>query len=248
MSGNLYESPKLLAEYLLLHYGGAADVLGEMPGPAEATGFATRLVRELLAPCDPHSRALDLGCAVGASSYELARSCREVIGIDFSHAFIRAAETLKETGNHPFEKLIEGTITKPAVAHVPENVARDRVRFHQGDAGDLPADLGSFDILLAANLLCRLPNPTRLIQRLPGLVRSGGQLLLTTPFTWLEEFTPQTNWLGGTPATGRSFDALRALLDPHFALEHTADLPFLIREHARKFQYSIACGSRWRRR
>ncbi|MGH8046742.1 MAG: methyltransferase type 12, partial [Chthoniobacterales bacterium] len=63
-----------------------------------------------------------------------------------------------------------------------------------------------------------------------------------------EEFTPKSNWIGATPETGRSFDALRQLLEPHFELEHTADLPFLIREHSRKFQYSVAIGSRWRRR
>jgi putative 4-mercaptohistidine N1-methyltranferase len=222
-------------------------VLGEMPGPAEAVDFARRLVRELLAP-GTANRALDLGCAVGASSFELARSCNEVIGIDFSHAFIRAAQTLAETGSHAFEKAAEGTFTVPAIARVSEGIDRSRTRFQQGDAQNLPAELGAFDIVLAANLLCRLPDPMRLIRPLPDLVRTGGQLLLTTPFTWLEEFTPIENWIGGTPATGRSFDALRALLEPHFELEHTANLPFLIREHSRKFQYSVACGSRWRRR
>lgn len=248
MSANPYESPKLLAEYLLFHYGSAGDVLGGLPGPAEAAGFATRLVRDLLAPGGGGDRALDLGCAVGASAFELARSFREVVGIDSSHAFVRAARMLAETGEHPFEKTVEGTISETAVATVPPGIDRARVLFEQGDAQDLPASLGAFDAVLAANLLCRLPRPMRLIERLPALVKSGGQLLLTTPFTWLEEFTAAQNWIGATPATGRSFDALHALLEPHFALEHSANLPFLIREHARKFQYGIALGSRWRRR
>ena len=247
MTDNIYESPRLLAEYLLLHYGSEEDVLGAMPGPDGAVGFATRLVRELLAPVPEKARALDLGCAVGASSFELALSCSEVIGIDFSRAFINAARTLAETGSHDYEKIIEGSITAPSTARVPQGVDRSRVRFEQGDAMDFSSP-ESFDVVLAANLLCRLPDPRRLIARLPGLVRGGGQLLLTTPFTWLEEFTPKANWIGGTPEIGRSFDALQALLDPHFALEHAADVPFLIREHSRKFQYGIACGSRWRRR
>jgi putative 4-mercaptohistidine N1-methyltranferase len=248
LSGNIYESPRLVAEYLLMHYGGAEDVLGGMPGPASAVDFATRLVRELLTPCPASSRALDLGCAVGASSFELARSCREVIGIDFSHAFIHAAETLAENGAHPYEKTVEGTLTETSIARVPGDIDRSRTNFRQGDAQDLPGDLGQFDVVLGANLLCRLPTPMRLIERLPSLVKTGGQLLLTTPFTWLEEFTPQAHWIGGTPATGRSFEALQALLEPHFELEHKVDIPFLIREHARKFQYSVSCGSRWRRR
>ena len=248
MSGSLYESPKLLAEYLLLHYGSAEDVLGGMPGPSAATGFPTRLVRELLAPVPPDARALDLGCAVGASSFELARCCAEVIGIDFSHAFIAAANRLREDGTHDYQKIIEGDLTEPCTARVPAEIDRTRVLFEQGDAQALDENLKSLDLVLAANLLCRLPEPMRLIDRLPVLVKSGGQLLLTTPFTWLEEFTPRANWIGGTPATGRSFDALRASLEPHFELEHTVDLPFFIREHSRKFQYGVACGSRWRRR
>ncbi len=247
MSENIYESPKLLAEYLLLHYGSAAEILGNGPGPAEAVGFSTRLVRELLAPPRSDSRALDLGCAVGGSSFELARTCTEVVGIDYSHAFIAAANRLRADGAHAYEKAVEGELTEPGEARVPAEIDRARLRFEQGDAMTV-STASAFDVVLAANLLCRLPEPMRLIERLPALVRPGGQLLLTTPFTWLEEFTPKAHWIGGTAATGRSFEALRALLAPHFELEHVADLPFLIREHARKFQFGVACGSRWRRR
>ena len=246
---NPYESPKLLAEYLLLHYGSAADVLGGMPGPAEAVGFPMRLVRELLDTTSQpaNARALDLGCAVGGSSFELARTCGEVLGIDYSHTFIRAANELRKTGRHAFEKVTEGDLTEPAVAEIPPDIDRERVTFEQGDAMNLRANLENFDVVLAANLLCRLPEPMRLLERLPALVRSGGQLLLTTPFTWLEEFTPRANWLGGTPETGRSFEALRRALEPAFVLEHRVELPFFIREHARKFQYGVALGTRWRR-
>jgi putative 4-mercaptohistidine N1-methyltranferase len=252
LSENIYESPKLLSEYLLLHYGSAVEILGDGPGPADAVGFPARLVRELLAPVDPASSALDLGCAVGGSSFEFARTCANVLGIDYSHAFIRAANRLRDAGEHPYEKAVEGDLTEPAIARVSAEIDRSRVRFEQGDAMDSPHHQSSitshkFDVLLAANLLCRLPQPTRLLKRLPTLVRPGGQLLLTTPFTWLEEFTPKEHWLGGTPETGRSFDALRAALEPNFALEHRVELPFLIREHARKFQYGVALGTRWRR-
>jgi putative 4-mercaptohistidine N1-methyltranferase len=246
LSGNLYETPKLVAEYLLLHYGTAADVLDGAPGPADAVDFPVRLVRELLATTATASRALDLGCAVGASSFELARSCSEVLGVDYSHAFVAAANQLRASGEHAGEKAIEGDLREPFAVRVAEGVDRSRVKFEQGDAMTFDASK-SFDVVLAANLLCRLADPQRLIDRLPSLVRPGGQLLLTTPFTWLEEFTPKTHWIGGTTATGRSFNALHDLLAPHFALEHRTDLPFLIREHARKFQFGIACGTRWRR-
>jgi 2-polyprenyl-3-methyl-5-hydroxy-6-metoxy-1,4-benzoquinol methylase len=39
---------------------------------------------------------LDVGCAVGGASFELARHFREVVGIDFSRAFVQAAKLMKE--------------------------------------------------------------------------------------------------------------------------------------------------------
>lgn len=245
---NPYESPKLVAEYLLFHYGDADAVLGDLPGPREAVGFATRLVRELLGDVPAGARALDVGCAVGGSSFELARSCESVHGIDFSAAFVEAARTLARDGELPFEKVVEGTIGERDLAVVPGEIDRSRVTFGVGDAGALSSDLGPYDVVLAANLICRLPEPAAFIDRLPSLVRSGGQLVLTTPFTWMDDYTPRDRWVGATPEAGRSFAALQAALAPEFELQHTANVPFLIREHSRKFQYTVAFGSRWTRR
>jgi SAM-dependent methyltransferase len=111
----------------------------------------------------------------------------------------------------------------------------------------LRADLGVFDVVLAANLLCRLPDPRVFLARVPELVKAGGQLLLTTPFTWLEEFTPRDKWIGGTGENG-SADELTRLLEPHFELKLSKEIPFLIREHARKYQWSVAWGTRWVRK
>jgi SAM-dependent methyltransferase len=135
------------------------------------------------------------------------------------------------------------------VAKVPGEVDRGRAHFQVGDAMGLPEDLGSFDLVLAANLICRLNDPGLFLQRLPRLVNVGGQLLLATPFSWMVEFTPRAKWLGGRREEGkRSWDALEKILTGNFELQLTRDLPFLIREHERKFQYGIAFGSRWIRR
>lgn len=243
---NPYETEKLLGEYLLFHYGTAEDVLGKIPGPREALNFPARCVSELLGPMSRDSRALDVGCAAGRSTFELARYAVSVTGIDFSSRFITAARKLKTDGQYATTFAIEGDLTAPFTAAVPPGVDRTRVSFETDDAMDLRGDLGSFDTVLAANLICRLPEPRRFLDRLPQLVKLGGQLLLTTPFTWLEEFTPRSHWLGG--AGQRSFDALKEILSPHFELQVTKDLPFLIREHERKFQYGVALGSRWLRR
>ena len=249
MVDNIYESDRLVREYLLFHYGSAEEILPWSDGPRGALGFAERCVSELLdlSCAEANTRALDVGCAVGRSSFELARHCREVTGIDSSRAFVASATRVGKEREVAYEFTIEGERTSPAVARLPQGVDPSRVSFEVGDAMALRADLGSFDVVLAANLLCRVPDPQKFLARLPALVRPGGQLLLTTPFTWLEDYTPREHWIGGR-AGESSADALRALLSPHFALRAEKDLPFLIREHARKFQWSMAWGTRWVRK
>jgi SAM-dependent methyltransferase len=67
----------------------------------------------------------------------------------------------------------------------------------QGDACALPADLPAFDAVLAANLLCRLPDPSKFLSRVPSIVKRGGVLVLVSPYSWLEAWTLQQHWLGG---------------------------------------------------
>ncbi len=247
MPDNPYECDTLLQQYLVFHYATAAEQFPYGFGGADALDFPARCVREGLdlKTLRPDSTALDLGCAVGRSTFELARHCTEVLGIDYSAAFIGAANELKTKGGLQAKRLDEGASYTSLDLELDASIDRRRVRFETGDAQELPAELGSFEVVLACNLICRLPEPMRLLNRLPQLVRPGGQLFMTTPFTWLEEYTPRANWLGENSAD--SYEGLRSSLEPAFVLEKTWDMPFLIREHARKFQYSIAQASRWRR-
>jgi putative 4-mercaptohistidine N1-methyltranferase len=245
---SLYETDRLLAEYLLFHYGAEEEILPYAFGPRGALFFPARCVGECLdtSALPQNARALDAGCAVGRSSFELARHCGEVVGVDFSSRFIAAANELKQRGLLEYERLEEGARTTPSVARVPEEIDRSRVTFETGDAMSLRPGLGAFDVLLAINLLCRLRDPARFLARLPGLVRPGGQLILTTPCTWLEEFTPRGNWLCGPGHT--TLDGIHRHLDGAFTLRRAFDMPLLIREHARKFQWTVAQASVWIRR
>jgi putative 4-mercaptohistidine N1-methyltranferase len=241
---SIYESEKLLAEYLLFHFGKAEEILPPPrvwpSGMLEALDFPVRTVAHFSPGLV--DRGLDLGCAVGRSTGEMARSCHEVIGIDYSHAFIDAADTLKSGGLLAYDRREEGARVTRLAASFPAGVEVGRLRFHQGDAMHLPLDLGAFDRVHAANLLCRLPEPLRLIEHLPDLVKPGGELVLATPCTWLEEFTPTTNW-----PSNRTFEWLETLLKPDFSLLRQADEPFLIRETARKFQWTTSLVTVWRR-
>lgn len=240
----IYESPGILSEYLLFHYGAPSEILSEdvswPAGMTEALDFAVRTPGHF---SDASSgRGLDLGCAVGRSSYEMSRSCDEVLGIDFSHSFIAAANHLRSGKSLFYPRRDEGRLETRLEAKVPVGCRPENVSFQQGDAMDLSADLGSFDRVHAANLLCRLPEPFKLLDRLPSLVKPGGELVLATPCTWLEEFTPPENWPKGT-----TLEWLKENLMEAFELVTETDEPFLIRETARKFQWTRSMLTVWKR-
>lgn len=245
-----YETDELLSQYLLLHYGADETVMPYAFGPKEALGFPLRCIRDSgIADSLPEgSRALEVGCAVGRSSFELARHCREVIGVDYSQAFIDVASRLCSRGFYDFSYPLEGTLRARSVAAVPADIDRSRVRFLRGDAEQLPEQLGVFDVVVACNLICRLRQPQNFLARLPQLVKPGGQLLLTTPYSWLEQYTPPADWLGGNEEKSFGFNGLQAALQPRFELLTTREMPFVIREHQRKYQWSVAQATLWQRR
>jgi len=77
-------------------------------------------------------------------------------------------------------------------------------------------------------------------------------LILTSPYTWLEEYTEPDQWLGGfKDNVGENFttlDGLKETLGVCFELvEEPQDVPFVIRETARKFQHTLAQMTIWRR-
>jgi hypothetical protein len=72
------------------------------------------------------------------------------------------------------------------------------------------------------------------------LVNLGGILVLATPATWLEVHTPREH-----QPVGPTLDYLKAHLGDIFELISVAEVPFLIREHRRKFQLSTSQTSVW---
>ena len=252
--GNPYETRRLVDEYLLMHHGAPADVMPWPDGPTDGLDFAGRCARLVIAASEeagsPRRRALDLGCAVGGASFELARAFDEVVGADWSQAFVDAAEGLRRDGEASYFLRQEGDLGEERRIALDPAIDRQRLRFERADAQDPPARWGVFDAVLAANLVDRLQDPSACLARLPGLVAPGGLLVLTTPYTWLAEYTPRERWLGGLERDGRpvrGIDGLRAGLAGAFELVREVDLPFVIREHARKFQWSMAHATVWRR-
>ena len=86
-----YETDKLLSEYAEFHYG---DTYFDVPN------FPKALAELAIAAMGgkPCRKALDLGCASGRATFELARHFDEVTGIDFSARFIGQGVQLAAQG------------------------------------------------------------------------------------------------------------------------------------------------------
>lgn len=246
-----YETDEQLNEYLVFHYASLEQTLPWDFGPRQAFGFHARLAQCIDASKLPeNSRALDLGCSVGRTSFELSRFCDQVLGIDFSHRFIEAANEIRQSGEIPLLLKREGQLGDAVTNRLVDGVHPERVGFLQGDAEALPDSIGRFDAITFANVLDRLPHPRVALEKLARIANPGAQLVVCSPFTWWDEFTAPGERLGGFMREGRevtSHDSIVAALEPQFVLQATCDLPFLIREHERKYHFSVAQTSIWKR-
>ncbi len=242
-----YESDALTAQYCDAHYG--PERFGVANFPATCAAIAREYLEEGLA-----GHALDLGCALGRASFELARGgCEKVTGVDFSTRFFRLAARMQEEGYLRYTLPEEGDLVSFHEVGLDElELAdiRNRVEFYQGDACNLPEKFRGYDLVLAANLIDRLYSPRTFLANIHSRMNRGGVLILTSPYTWLEEFTKKEQWLGGYREGGEpvwSLDGLKETLKPHFQMiGEPQDVPFVIRETGRKFQHSIAQLTAWR--
>ncbi len=253
-----YETSELLSQYLILHYAKSEETFPYDLDVKSALAFPQRcanLVSEITKSHGiPQRRALDIGCAVGGASFCLSNDFLEVIGIDLSESFIANATEMKEKGQITFYKKDQGQLHSPLTVLRPHKSRVDRIQFRVGDASNLDSGLGSFDAVLMANLLCRLPDPEKCLQSMfgeHGFVNIGGLLVLLSPYSWMSEHTPQRLWLGGkTSGTGQRLEssaAITEILKDNFTLLLSQNVPALIREHERKFQYIVPHLMAWKR-
>lgn len=140
----VYESKRAVDEYLLFHFGGKNELMPYAFGPVDALDFPQRCadICSNAVGSVSNSRALDIGCAVGGSTFQLARNFQEVAGVDFSQHFVDAANEMKSKGAKDYQVLVQGNNFKTSTAQVPGDIDRSRVQFAQGDACNLSPSLG----------------------------------------------------------------------------------------------------------
>jgi SAM-dependent methyltransferase len=136
--------------------------------------------------------AADLGCSVGWFAFELARCFNYVIGIDtkFNHLAIAAA--LQRGEEIVFKRPVRSLAAEPVKLNHTEV---SNLCFILADALDPPLTACSMDFVSALNLIDSISNPLILIGQMDAMLKHGGKLLITSPFTWNRDITPESCWL-----------------------------------------------------
>ncbi|BCS55310.1 5-histidylcysteine sulfoxide synthase [Geobacter sp. SVR] len=241
-----YESDALAAQYCDAHYG---------PRHFGVPNFSVTMAGICLEQMQGRTfgHALDLGCAVGRAAFELARGgFEQVTGLDFSTRFFRLAARMQEVGYLRYAFPEEGEVVsfhEIGLTELGLESARERVRFSQADACNLPEKFTGYDLVMAANLIDRLYSPRRFLTTIHERINPGGLLVIASPYSWSEEYTRRDEWLGGYRDAGEpvwTLDGLKEALAPHFRMKgEPRDVPFVIRETRRKFQHSVAEVTVW---
>lgn len=243
---DIYESDELVSQYCEFQYGD--EFFGVKNFAIECAKVAAKFAQNT-------EKALDLGCATGRATFELAKTFDEVEGIDFSVRFVQVGSKLKDEGYVAFHTYEEGEIftnKRLSIEELGYESLKEKVSFWQGDACNLKPNFNSFDLVLATNLIDRLYNPRLFLDTIDERLNDDGVLILTSPYTWQESSTKKEFWLGGYRDSDanevRTLDTLKKILNDKFELIHLQDLEFVIKETGRKFQHTISQISVWKKR
>jgi SAM-dependent methyltransferase/uncharacterized protein YbaR (Trm112 family) len=207
-----------LSSYAWDHYGDLdpeeAEPADGAPGPGGIVGLLDRALD--LAGDIPDGPTLDLGCAIGRSSFSLAAR-REglVLGVDLNFAMLRVASRALREGMVRYPRRRVGLVYDRREFPVHFEDA-GRVDFWACDEAALPFRPGAFALAASINVLDCVASPRAHLQALARALAPGGTALIATPYDWSAGATPTEGWLGGhsqrSPHAGASEPALRALL------------------------------------
>lgn len=247
---NVYETDQMIAKYIEFHY--CEPTVESIP----VGNFQVTCVDEIAKHLSGRNtrKVLDLGCAAGRSSFELAKHFDRVEAIDFSVRLLEAPSNLQKSGRQRYVCVDEGELQLFKEINLADfeqyEAVKDKISFLQGDACNLDEKYGGYDLVFAGNLIDRLYDPAKFLELIKNRINEQGLLVLVSPYTWSEEYTPRDKWLGGFKApTGENFttlEGIREILDPEFELVGSpVDIPFVFRETSRKFQYDVSELTVW---
>jgi 2-polyprenyl-3-methyl-5-hydroxy-6-metoxy-1,4-benzoquinol methylase len=117
----------------------------------------------------PGSSLIDVGCGAGRHSFEAFRRGADVVAFD---------QDVEELNN--VDAILQAMQQQ---GEAPASATGEAVK---GDALDLPYDDGTFDFVIASEILEHVPQDEAAIDELVRVLKPGGRLAVTVP-RWLPE-------------------------------------------------------------
>lgn len=206
-ANSYYETDFLCEQYIRLHYADYETF------PTTCGKLCLDILKRLKIPESECKSALDLGCALGQTAITLSPKFESIVGIDYSKRFIEIAN--ERTDSLQLKNLTFTHGSALELDGIP-NLPKDNV------------------LVFCGNLIDRLHDPKIFLNDVSRYVKKGGVLILTSPYTWLEEFTPKENWIGGAIKNGEILSTivgLEHMLKDHFEKHSVEDVEFLIPDY-----------------
>jgi SAM-dependent methyltransferase len=120
-------------------------------------------------PIRPGTRLLDLGCGAGRHAFEAARRGARVVALDMDRKELDQVAAIAAAMDEAGE--------------IPEGAS---IRTSSGDATAMPFDDGSFDVVIAAEVMEHIPTDQAAMHEVARVLRPGGVAAVTVP-AWLPE-------------------------------------------------------------
>jgi SAM-dependent methyltransferase len=192
--------------------------------------------------------AIDLGCAVGRTSFELAKSVDDLIlGVDLNFAMLRTAAAILHQGRVTYPRRRVGIVfDKREFPVVLEGSSK--VDFWACDGTSLPFADESFSLAASLNVLDCVQSPYDHLKEVGRILKPNGGAIVSAPYDWNVNATPVEAWLGGhsqrSESQGASEVMLRSLLaggEHPYAIQElelvseSEAVPWTLRLHDRSF-------------
>lgn len=236
-----------LSIYLDAHWGDCAQPQKSQPLSSQMWGGQALFsaLHAAFSSASPARLCVELGCGVGRGLAQLRRNSSLSIGVDLHLPALRAARRLLRGEALPFARRTLGRYFEPAtIQPCAPSGPYGAVALICGDALDPPLAPETAERVVALNLLDSVSQPPQLLSVLDGLCVLGGELFLTSPYSWQTSVVAEGARLGDL--NGDAGQALRSQLQTGFGLRGAysllsqSDLLWELRRDARSLhRYSV---------
>ena len=213
-AGSAYDVQRQhLSTYAFDHYGDLD------PAKPAGAGYTTRLLHQGLdaAPPWPNGPSLDIGCAVGRTTFELAHARgAPVLGIDLNFDMLKTASRILHQGVVRYPRRRVGVVYDMR-DYAASFEAAPWVDFWACDGLHLPFRSETIAGVTSLNLIDCVASPHDHLREVERILTPQGVAILGTPYDWSPSSTPIEAWVGGHSQRGESGGAAEPMMRSLFA-------------------------------